>query len=134
MLMATELLTRYRQENVFLECIVSGNETWVHHFNTESKKDWMAWKHLLPPKTTINSDVYCQTVEKLHQNIRQIRRGGLAKGFRLLNDNPRPYTSNQKHNWQAIVSPPHSLDLVSSDFHLSCKRFEDDDGLQDEVR
>ncbi|GJQ68620.1 hypothetical protein Trydic_g17168 [Trypoxylus dichotomus] len=29
---------------------------------------------LLPPKTTINSDINCQTLEKLHQVIRQKRK------------------------------------------------------------
>ncbi|GJQ72954.1 hypothetical protein Trydic_g1596 [Trypoxylus dichotomus] len=52
------------------------------------------------------------------------RRERLTKGFRLLHDNARPYTSNQredwlqKHNWEVIAHPLHSLELAPSDFHL----------------
>jgi len=46
------LLTRYRDEgDTFLERIVTGDETWVHHFEAESKRQSMEWKHPGSPRT-----------------------------------------------------------------------------------
>lgn len=43
-------LSRYHVEgNDFLERIVTGDETWVHHATPESKRDSMTWKHLTSP-------------------------------------------------------------------------------------
>lgn len=80
----------------------------------------------LPPKTTINSDIYCQTLEAIRQELRGI-----------MHDNARPHSSDQKHNWEVIVHLPHSPDLAPFDFHLFGplkadlldKRFENDDKL-----
>ncbi|GJQ82152.1 hypothetical protein Trydic_g5994 [Trypoxylus dichotomus] len=116
---AMELLTRYRQENRFLESTVTGDETRIHHHNSKSKKDSIMWNRVSSPtlkkfsslqkktmvtvlvyakyfahriqlKTTINSDIHCKILEKV-QAIRQER---LMKDFRLLHDNARPHTSN----------------------------------------
>jgi DNA-binding Lrp family transcriptional regulator len=39
-------LTRYREEGVqFLQRIVTGDETWVHHVTPETKQASMTWKH-----------------------------------------------------------------------------------------
>jgi hypothetical protein len=40
----------------------------------------------LPPKTTINSDKYRETLEKLREAIKQKRPGRLTAGVRLLHD------------------------------------------------
>jgi hypothetical protein len=40
----------------------------------------------LPTKTTINSDKYCKTLEKLHKAIERKRPGQLTAGVRLLHD------------------------------------------------
>jgi hypothetical protein len=39
------LLSRYEDEPDFIYRIVTQDETWVHHFNPESKKQSMQWKH-----------------------------------------------------------------------------------------
>lgn len=46
------LLSRYDDEPDFIDRIVTQDETWVHHFDPESKKQSMQWKHpgSPPPK------------------------------------------------------------------------------------
>jgi hypothetical protein len=47
------LLDRYNNEGKeeFLSRIVTGDEMWVHHYEPESKRQSMEWKHLgLPTK------------------------------------------------------------------------------------
>ncbi len=40
-----DFLTRYEQEgNAMLECIVNGDETWVHHYTPLTNKQTMVWK------------------------------------------------------------------------------------------
>ena len=31
--------------NLFVKHIVTGDETWIHHYNPESKQQSMQWKH-----------------------------------------------------------------------------------------
>jgi hypothetical protein len=46
------LLSRYEDEPDFIYQMVTQDETWVHHFDPESKKQSMQWKHhgSPPPK------------------------------------------------------------------------------------
>lgn len=45
-----ELLTRYAQEgDAFLNRIVTGDESWVHHFDPENKRQSMEFRHLISP-------------------------------------------------------------------------------------
>ena len=49
----TKLLKRYEEEgDAFLERIVTGDETWVHHYEPESKQQSKQWRHFdsPPPK------------------------------------------------------------------------------------
>ena len=48
----SELLQRYRHEgDDFLLRIVTGDESWFHHFEPETKRQSMEWRHLhSPPK------------------------------------------------------------------------------------
>jgi len=42
----TDLLCRLQaQPEIFLHRIVTQNETWVHHFDLETKRQSMVWKH-----------------------------------------------------------------------------------------
>lgn len=43
------LETYHRDGAAFLESIVTGDETWVHHFTPESKQASMSWKHPWSP-------------------------------------------------------------------------------------
>jgi hypothetical protein len=105
----------------------------------------MFWDcEFLPPKTSTNSNKYCETLEKLREAIKQKRPGPLTAGVRLLHDGARPHTSAQtvallqKRKWEVLQNPPHSPDPASSDFYLfgpfknflSGKRFEDQNTLQ----
>ncbi|XP_029633884.1 uncharacterized protein LOC115209585 [Octopus sinensis] len=46
------LLDRYNKEgNEFFSRIVTGDETWVHHYEAESKRQRMAWKQPGSPAT-----------------------------------------------------------------------------------
>jgi hypothetical protein len=48
----TQYLHRYETEGEgLLERIVTGDETWVHHFDPESKQRSMQWKHNSSPPT-----------------------------------------------------------------------------------
>jgi histone-lysine N-methyltransferase SETMAR len=43
-------LTRYHAEGEeFLSCIVTGDETWVHYYEPESKRQSMEWRHASSP-------------------------------------------------------------------------------------
>lgn len=45
-----ELKRRYQEEGeAFLERIVTCDETWIHHFEPESKRQSMEWKHVSSP-------------------------------------------------------------------------------------
>jgi len=43
-------LARYREEgDNFLQQIVTGDETWIHHYEPESKRQSLQWKHPSSP-------------------------------------------------------------------------------------
>ena len=45
-----QLLDRFSAEGeTFLERIVTGDETWVHHYTPETKRSSMQWKHVTSP-------------------------------------------------------------------------------------
>ena len=102
----------------------------------------------LPQGTTINSAVYCETLNKLRRVIQNKRRGMLSATILLLHDNARPHSTAQTQNlitsfkWEQMDHPPYSPDLAPSDYHLFLhlkkllggKRFDDDNGLKDAVQ
>ena len=45
-----ELLEYCHSDKTFLQRIVTGNESWVHHFEPESKKASMEWRHPTSPR------------------------------------------------------------------------------------
>jgi hypothetical protein len=46
----TDVLERYhRDEDKFLDHIVTGDETWVSHFTPESKRQSLEWHHPRSP-------------------------------------------------------------------------------------
>jgi len=48
---ALKILTRYAQEDEFLDSIVTGDETWVFHHTPESMQQSLQWRHTLSPRT-----------------------------------------------------------------------------------
>ena len=103
--------------------------------------------NFMPPGTTINAGAYCDTLAWLQQAIQNKRRGMLTRGVCLLHDNPRPHSAHittallEKFKWDVLDHLPYSLDLVPSKFHLilnlkkhlTGKKFDDDDEVQEEV-
>ena len=52
----TSLLERYSREgDNFLNRIVTGDETWVHHYEPETKRQSMQWTHTLSPSKKFKS-------------------------------------------------------------------------------
>ncbi|GFN83375.1 histone-lysine N-methyltransferase SETMAR [Plakobranchus ocellatus] len=48
--MCTQLLERYNAEGeAFLECILTGDESWVHHYDPECKAQSMEYRHKTSP-------------------------------------------------------------------------------------
>jgi len=132
--------------------MITGDEKWIVYNNVSRKRIWSRrgealerqakakmhqkkvmlsiwwdWKgpvfYKLPKNKMINSDVYCEQLQKLNDTIAQ-------KRSELINRNvvspryARPHTSlitRQKllqHGWDVLPHPPYSPDLASSDFHL----------------
>jgi hypothetical protein len=62
--------------------------------------------------TTINADVYCETVSKLWRAIQNKRRGLFSSGVLLLCDNARPHTAARTRQlleqlqWKVFEHPP----------------------------
>jgi transposase len=74
--------------------------------------------------TTITSEVYCETLKKLHRASQKKRHRMLASGVVLLHDNVCPHTAVctqsllEHFNWQLFDQHPYSPDLPPSDYHL----------------
>ena len=94
--------------------------------------------------TTIKADRYCETLKKPRRAIQNSRRGMLAKGVCLLQDNARPHFARQtfalldQFGWDIITQPHYSPDLVPCDYHLfpklkvrlAVRRFSHDDEVK----
>ena len=46
---ATKFLQRYDEDPGILERIVTGDETWIHHYEPESKRQSKEWRHPSSP-------------------------------------------------------------------------------------
>ncbi|GFW52020.1 histone-lysine N-methyltransferase SETMAR [Trichonephila clavipes] len=75
-------------------------------------------------RTSINSDVYCETLQRLHRSIKNKRPELLTEGVVLLHDNARPHVSRvtqmelDKFKWETLDHPPYSPDMSPCDFHV----------------
>lgn len=139
----------------FLKRLITGDEKWITYHNTTRKRSWSKqgeapqpiakpgltpkkimlcvwwdWKgivhyELLPPGKTINSDFYCEQLDRLNQKI-QKKRPELfnRKGIVFHQDNARPHTALttrkklRELGWEVLLHPPYSPDLAPSDYHL----------------
>ena len=159
---------RYR----FLQQIVTGDEKWVLYVNHTRKRQWVnredlpdpepktdlhpkkvmlsvwwdfqgiIYFELLPPNTTVDSELYCNQLQNLKVAL-QAKRPERHK-VRLLHDNAKPHISKvtrqklEELGWQVLPHPPYSPDLAPSDYHLfrslrnhlSEKHFDDQDHLK----
>jgi hypothetical protein len=70
------------------------------------------------------SEVYCETLKKLHRAIQKKRQGMLTPSIVLLHDNAYLYTAVhtqallEHFNWKLLDHPSYSPDLILSDYHL----------------
>ncbi|KAJ7341216.1 hypothetical protein JRQ81_005068 [Phrynocephalus forsythii] len=73
---------------------------------------------------TLNSDYYCNLLEKLHDALKQKRHGMISKGIRFLADNAPVHTAQASvvtaHclGYELLQHPPYSPDFAPSDFFL----------------
>ncbi|XP_037564471.1 histone-lysine N-methyltransferase SETMAR-like [Dermacentor silvarum] len=177
--LALQYLFRYHEDPAFPEWIITGEESWCHHYEPATKRDSMQRKHASspPPKKckavasagkvlltiffdvqgplleflkhrTINSDLYCETLQSLRRSIKNKRPGLLTEGVVLLHDNVRPQVSRVTHaelakfKWKQLEHPPYSPDMSPCNFcvvgplkkHLKGMCFNSDDELKDAVK
>ncbi|GFU59346.1 mariner Mos1 transposase [Trichonephila clavipes] len=91
---------------------------------------WWDWKGiiyygLLPSGQTLNSDIYCQQLDRL-KLVTDKKRPALAnrRGVVFHPDNARPHMSVVIHlklwelDWNVLMHPPYSPDLAPNDYHL----------------
>ena len=131
------------------ECmrIITGDEKCIVYNNVSRKRSWSkhgetaqttskadihqkkvmlsVYFELLQRNRTINSDVYCQQLDKLNAAIKEKRPELINRKVVIFHqDNARPHTSlvtRQKLrelDWELLIPPPYSPDLASSDYHL----------------
>ena len=61
----TQFARRYEEDPSFLERIVTGDETWVHHYDPDSKRQSMEWRHPSSPaqkKTAFRQESHVNTL------------------------------------------------------------------------
>ncbi|GFV01626.1 histone-lysine N-methyltransferase SETMAR [Trichonephila clavipes] len=105
----SEDLAKRNEIDPFLKQIVTGDEKW----------------ELLLHDQTLNSDLYCQQLDRLKLAIDQ-KSPELAnkRGVMFHQDNARPHTSVVTRqnlwelDWEILMHPPYSPHLAPSDYHL----------------
>ena len=151
---ASSLLARHSVEP-FLHRIVTGDEKWILYCNVTRKGQWLSddeeptptpkpglhprkimlsiwWDfqgiihfELLPPNTTVTSQVYCQQLNRLHAELIKKRHYLATKrGVILHHDNALPNTGRRtlakvrELGWELLLHPAYSPDPTLSDYHL----------------
>ncbi|XP_071093101.1 histone-lysine N-methyltransferase SETMAR-like [Haliotis cracherodii] len=111
--MCQALLTQCsRDADNFTERIVTGDETWIHHYDPETKEQNYYWR--------VHSDL----LDRLRTAILAKRRGKITKGVLLQHDNARVHTCRlavaavKRNRFKVLPHPPYSPDLAPSDYFL----------------
>ncbi|GFS77241.1 mariner Mos1 transposase [Trichonephila clavipes] len=84
----------------------------------------LIYYELFPYDQTLNSDIYCQQLDRLKLTIYQKRPELANRSVMFHQDNTRPYTSvviRQKLwelGWEVLMHSPYSQDIAPSDYHL----------------
>jgi histone-lysine N-methyltransferase SETMAR len=114
--------------------------------NVETKEQSKQWMHTHSPKkpkefkqtlsvrklmvefvqqgTTATSEVYCETLKKVHRAIQNKRCGMLTSGVVHIHDNAHVHTAAgtqallEHFNWELFDHPPYSPNLALSNYHL----------------
>lgn len=154
MSIATSLLSRQKFEP-FLDRVITGDEKWVLYVNVRNNKQWLDpaqtpvvtvknmnynkkimlsiwWDirgiihyELMNPNQTINSEIYCQQLTRLHQELVK-KRPSLVNRKQIVfhHDNAKPHISKVTQQkiielgWELLPHPPYSPDLAPTDYHL----------------
>lgn len=153
-MICTSLLSR-QNRLPFLEQIVTGDEKWVLYVNVKRRHQWVDkdkapqplakqglhprkimlslwWNfkgilhfELLPNNQTINSNFYCEQLDRLYQILMQKEPALInRKGVIMQHDNARPHIAQitseklSQLGWEVLPHPAYSPDLAPSDFHL----------------
>lgn len=135
-----------------LDRILTCDEKWVLYDNRKRKNQWLSpgqlgertprsdphqkkvllcvwwmvtgpvhWE-LLPRGQTINSEVYCNQLDRVQTALQNM--GIDPRRIRFQQDNARPHVSRQTRQkleelgWDVIKHPPYSPDAAPSDYHL----------------
>lgn len=148
----TSLLCR-QNCNPFLHRVITGDEKWVLYNNFCRKRHWgkagesplvsskpsthpekvllccwwdfkgVVYYELLPPNTTVTSELYCSQLDRLDAALHE-KRSQYNGDVILLHDNAKPHTAfnTQKKlrqlGWEVLNHPPYSPDLAPSDYYL----------------
>jgi histone-lysine N-methyltransferase SETMAR len=150
-----ESLLKRNEIDPFLKRIVTGDEKWITYDNVKRQRSWsdgskaaqsvakpgltarkvllcvwwdwqgIIYYELLPYGQTLNSELYCDQLDRLNAAIEQKRPALFnRKGIMFQQDNARPHTSLvtrqklQQLTWEVLLHPPYSPDLAPSDYHL----------------
>ncbi|CAD6994021.1 unnamed protein product [Ceratitis capitata] len=150
-----ESLLNRNKIDPFLKRMVIADEKWITYSNVKRKWEWSNdseliqtvskpglkakkvllcvwwdWQgiihyELLPYGQILNTDLYCQQLDRLKEAIAQKRPDLVnSSGIVFHLDYTRPHTSivtRQKLRelgWEVILHPPYSPDLAPSDYHL----------------
>lgn len=87
-------------------------------------KDGLLLLEFMPRKSTINGEVYANTLAVLREKIKEKRRGKLTSGVLLLHDNAPVHASRKAQaairacDFKQLDHPPYSPDLAPSDYYL----------------
>ncbi|GFO02387.1 transposase [Plakobranchus ocellatus] len=127
-----------------LQRILTGDESWVYHYDPECKAQSMEYRHKTSPSPrkfkvvasarkvlftvfwdmegqTVNSERYISTLRALKLRLRRVRRD---KDSILQHDNARPHTSRQTQDalrhleLTTLPHPAYSPDLAPSFYYL----------------
>ncbi|KAJ7335737.1 hypothetical protein JRQ81_013678 [Phrynocephalus forsythii] len=138
-----------QNEDFFFACLITMGECWVYIYDPETKEMSKEWKHpSCPPSKkakvqksgpgsrgviltdyllkgkTLNSDYYCNLLQKLCDALKQKCCGMISKDIRLLADNAPVHTAqasiviNHHLGYELLQHLPHSPDLAPSNFFL----------------
>ncbi|GFS99624.1 histone-lysine N-methyltransferase SETMAR [Trichonephila clavipes] len=132
-----EALVKRSEIDPFLKWMVTEDDKWVTCYNIVRKRSWSncgeaaqtvakpGLTELHPHGQTLNSDLYCQQLDRLKLAMDQ-KWPELAKrrGVVFHEDNARTHTSVVTRQnlwdlcWEVLMHPPYSPDLTPSDYHL----------------
>ncbi|GFX90715.1 histone-lysine N-methyltransferase SETMAR [Trichonephila clavipes] len=120
-----EALAKRNDINPFLKRMVTRDEKLVPYDNIVRKRSSSKRGEALQTGQTLNSDIYCQQLDRLKLTIDQ-KRPEVAdrRGVVFHQDNAMPHTSVvtlQKLwelDWKVLMHPPYSPDLAPNGYHL----------------